>query len=158
MPDDLKPNDPMPGGPEPNDPKPTDPPSASKAPYGLTPHPPYLGLPPVNAPTFEQHEPRIQGCLSVFLALIAFIAGLIAGIVVPIGVLSFLRTPFWQGGKGRTGLAIAELINLGILGGIGFAVYRSSRPLSLIAGSFLTGISIAFLLNAICGLILLNVR
>ncbi|MGA8300898.1 MAG: hypothetical protein WB817_15555, partial [Terriglobales bacterium] len=60
-------------------------------------------------------------------------------------------------GSGRTGFLVAEILDLGILGGIGYLTYQEIHH-SALARGFMVGVSLAFLLNAICGVVMLSLR
>lgn len=80
--------------------------------------------------------------------------GLIAGIIIPVSI--FMGIMSATGGS-RYGMALAELLNLSVLGFLGYLASQKKEHSSFAQGA-LIGISITFLLNALCGFMMLGWR
>jgi len=94
---------------------------------------------------------REGGCLSLIGGLFL---GIGAGVLVPVVMFGLFASAF----KGsRAGLAIAEVLDLASLAAIGYYSHRDFGN-SMFAAGLVTGVSISFLLNVICGMVLISVR
>ena len=82
------------------------------------------------------------------------LVGVVLGIVIPL-VVFFAAMAVFRGDK--LGLAVAEVVDLTLLALIGRSAYKNMANSALNRG-LLIGISIAFLLNAICGIAMLGIR
>jgi len=104
---------------------------------------------------FEQ-EPE-----SRFLALAkgvgGFFIGSILGVLIPVMMFGFIVDQLPGQNMDRVRFLLAELLDLGVLGGLGYAIYRNMEHSAFLRG-MLIGISLSFLLNAICGVVMLGVR
>jgi hypothetical protein len=104
---------------------------------------------------FEQ-QPESRGVGGGILKLLGglFLGGVV-GIMIPATVFMFVMG--LVGGKGAARFWVAEIVNLGILGGIGYLTYQKIAG-SMLALGFMIGISLAFLLNVICGIVVSGIR
>jgi hypothetical protein len=98
---------------------------------------------------FEQAPEQGSVAGSVFRTLGGFFAGLMAGVLVPVAVFSMV-VPVLASVAPMAGMWVAEILNLAVLFFVGYLAYQKMHE-SPGARGMLTGISIAFLLNAICG-------
>ncbi len=98
---------------------------------------------------FEQEPEQRSTAGSVFATLGGVLGGLLLGIVIPVAVLSMVIKALARVAP-KASFAVAEVLNLSVLFLIGYRAYRNMHD-SPAARGLLIGISIAFLLNAICG-------
>ena len=104
---------------------------------------------------FEQ-VPESTGVGGSILKLLGgTLLGAVVGILIPVVVFMFVMG--LVGGRSAARFWVAEILNLGILGGIGYLTYRNIAG-SILARGFMIGISLAFLLNAICGIFVSGMR
>jgi hypothetical protein len=97
----------------------------------------------------QQPEPsRIVSALTVFAGLLV---GLVGALSVTVAVFVVTSGIPGLGTNGRNGVWVAEILNCTLLGLGGYLTYRNTRHSAAASGA-LIGISIAFLLNAICGI------
>jgi hypothetical protein len=82
------------------------------------------------------------------------LVGVFLGFVIPI-VVFFVANAVTRGD--RVALAVSEIVDLTLLAFIGRSAYKNMANSALNRG-LLIGISITFLLNAICGIAMLGVR
>jgi len=101
---------------------------------------------------FENEPPQSGGMGAAFGG---FFLGVVAGILIPIGVFGMVVSSF--GRSGRWGISVAEILDLAILAGIGYSAYKNYAH-SMFARGLVIGVSLAFLLNVICGIAMLGVR
>lgn len=103
---------------------------------------------------FEQpQEPTgLGGALKLLGGLFL---GIVAGILIP-GIV-FMVVSSMGPRTARAGLFVAEILDLGILAGIGYLTYQKIAH-SMLARGLMIGISVAFLLNVICGMAMLVIR
>lgn len=104
---------------------------------------------------FEQLPGPSPRAGRVFGVFFGFIGGLVAGIIIPVAVFSAAAALMPRRASGM--FALVEIVNLAILGLCGRLAYKNVDHSALAVG-LLIGISIAFLLNAICGLTMVAVR
>jgi hypothetical protein len=100
---------------------------------------------------FEQ-EPgrsRIESALTVFAGLLVGLVGALSVTVVVFLVTAGIPGVGTNGRNG--GVWVAEILDFTLLGLGGYLTYRNMGH-SAVARGVLIGISIAFLLNAICGI------
>lgn len=94
-------------------------------------------------------EPQSRGILPT---LGGVLVGVVLGIVIPL-VVFFVVNAAVRGDK--VGFAVAEVVDLTVLALIGRSAYMNMANSALNRG-LLIGISITFLLNAICGIAMLR--
>jgi hypothetical protein len=99
--------------------------------------------------------PEPTGAGGVIKLIGGLFLGVVAGILIPVVVFMMVASGGGSGGVAR--LWVAEILDLGILAVIGYLTYREIAH-SMLARGFMIGISIAFLMNAICGFVLLRLR
>jgi hypothetical protein len=90
----------------------------------------------------------------IFKLLGGLFLGAVLGILIPVVVFILVAA---GGGRGTARVWVAQIFDLAILGVIGFLTYQEIDS-SMLALGMMIGISLAFLLNAICGLVMLGVR
>jgi hypothetical protein len=101
---------------------------------------------------FEQ-LPESRSSESVLGLVGGLFLGVVAGVLIPVVVFMLVSV----GGQGAARFWMAEILDLTILGVIGYLTYQEI-PRSMLARGMMIGISLSFLLNAICGLAMLRTR
>jgi hypothetical protein len=101
---------------------------------------------------FEQ-LPESKRAGSVLGLLGGLFLGAVAGVMIPVVVFMLVSV----GGPGAARFWVAEILDLAILGVMGYLTYQEMSH-SMLALGMMIGISLAFLLNAICGLAMLRMR
>ncbi len=104
---------------------------------------------------FEQLPESTGAGTSILKLLGGLFLGVVVGILIPVAVFVFVMG--LEGGRGAARFWVAEILNLGILGGIGYVTYQNIAG-SMLARGFMIGISLAFLLNTICGIFVGGMR
>ena len=102
----------------------------------------------------SEHVPESTGAGGVVKLIGGLFLGVVAGILIPVVVFMMVAS---GGGSGVARLWVAEILDLGILAVIGYLTYQATAH-SMLARGLMIGISLAFLLNAICGFALLRLR
>ena len=97
-------------------------------------------------------EPKPSHTEILVEAFGGFVVGVIAGAVISVGGLLLLGALLSQADKG--GFVAAEILDLALLALVGYLVLR--RDYSPFRNGFLTGLSLAFILNALCGVAILG--
>jgi len=102
----------------------------------------------------EQQPEQISAGRSALRMVGGIFVGLIAGVVIPIAVFSKVM-PALASVAPTAGVWVATILNLVLLFVVGYVAYRNMHE-SAGARGILIGFSIAFLLNAICGVEILR--